>query len=87
MKIHRARTDLVDIVLLAERVKHDVDLVEHVHHLHGCDVDADLIELDHIAEEDGHIREDLRYKQTKVISQTVSKHEYYVSIYHKEILE
>lgn len=50
---------LVDVVLLAERVKDDVDLIEHVHHLHGCDVDADLIKLDHVAEQDRHIWEDL----------------------------
>lgn len=59
------RTDLVDVVLLAERVEDDVDLIEHVHHLHGCDVDADLVELDHITEQDGHIWEDLGNKQTK----------------------
>lgn len=56
--------DLVDVVLLAERVEDDVDLVEHVHHLHGRDVDADLVELDHVAEQDGHIWEDLGRKQT-----------------------
>lgn len=56
--------DLVDVVLLAECVEHNVDLIEHVHHLHGCDVDADLVEFDHVAEQDGHIWEDLRYKQT-----------------------
>lgn len=57
-------TDLVDVVLLAERVEHDVDLVEHVHHLHGGDVDADLVELDHVAEQDGHIWEDLGGKES-----------------------
>lgn len=53
-------SDLVDVVLLAERVEDDVDLVEHVHHLHGRDVDADLVELDHVAEQDGHVGENLR---------------------------
>lgn len=53
------QTNLVDVVLLAERVEDDVDLVEHVHHLHGRYVDADLVELDHVAEEDGHVGEDL----------------------------
>lgn len=56
-------TDLVNVVFLAECVKNDVDLIEHVHHLHGCDVDADLIELDDIAEQDGHIWEDLGHKE------------------------
>ena len=51
-------------MLLAERVEHDVDLVEHVHHLHGGDVDADLVELDHVAEQDGHIWENLGGKET-----------------------
>lgn len=55
---------LVDVVLLAECVKDNVDLIEHVHHLHWCDVDADLIKFDHIAKQDGHIWEDLGYKQT-----------------------
>ncbi len=68
MQIHQAVllswTDLVDVVLLAECVKDDVDLIEHVHHLHGCDVDADLVKLDHVTEQDGHIWEDLKYKQT-----------------------
>lgn len=59
------QTDLVDVVLLAECVEHDVDLIEHVHHLHGCDVDADLVELDHIAEEDRHIREDLGHEGSR----------------------
>lgn len=51
--------DLVDVVFFAECVEDDVDLIEHVHHLHRCDVDADLIKLDHIAEQDGNIRKDL----------------------------
>lgn len=46
-------------MLLTEGVEDDVDLIEHVYHLHGCDVDADLIKLDHVAEQDGHIWEDL----------------------------
>lgn len=50
---------LINIVLLAECVKNDVDLVEHVHHLHGADVDTDLIKLHHIAEQDGHVWEHL----------------------------
>lgn len=50
---------LVDVVLLAERVEDDVDLVEHVHHLHGRDVDADLVEFHHVAEQDGHVGEHL----------------------------
>lgn len=59
-----SRTDLVNVVLLAERVEDDVDLVEHVHHLHGRDVDADLVKLHHVAEQDSHVREDLGCKQT-----------------------
>ena len=47
---------LVDVVLLAEGVKDDVDLVQHVHHLHGCDVNANFVELYHITEQDGDIR-------------------------------
>ena len=62
-----AFADLVDVVLLAESVEDDVDLIEHVHHLHGCDVDADLVKLDHVAEQDGHIWEDLGYKHTYVL--------------------
>lgn len=62
------RTDLVDVVLFTQSVKDDVDLVEHVHHLHGGDVDADLVELDHVAEQDSHIREDLRWKQEHEVS-------------------
>lgn len=46
-------------MLLAEGVKDDVDLIQHVHHLHGGDVDADLVELDHVAEQDCHVWEDL----------------------------
>lgn len=46
---------LVHIVLLAQGVKDDVDLVQHVHYLHGGDVNADLVELHHIAEQDGDI--------------------------------
>ena len=57
-------TDLVHVVLFAECVKDDIDLIEHVHHLHGCNVDADFIKLDHVAEQDGHVWEDLEYKQT-----------------------
>lgn len=53
-------------MLLAERVEDDVDLVEHVHHLHGRDVDADLVELDHVAEQDGHIWEDLGYNKQRI---------------------
>lgn len=56
-------TDLVNIVLFAQRVKDDVDLIEHVHHLHRRDVDADLIELDHVAEQDGDVWEDLRFEK------------------------
>lgn len=52
-------TNFVDVVLLAERVEDDVDLVEHVHHLHRRDVDADLIKLDHVAKQDGHIWKNL----------------------------
>lgn len=50
---------LVDVVLLAQCVEDDVDLIEHVHHLHGRDVYADLVELHHITEQDGDIWEDL----------------------------
>lgn len=52
-------TNLVNIVLFTQCVEDDVDLIEHVHHLHGGDVDADLVELDHVAEQDGDIWEDL----------------------------
>lgn len=62
---------LVDVVLLAQRVEHDVDLVEHVHHLHGRDVDADLVELDHVAEEDGHIWEDLETQRNSEYTDSV----------------
>lgn len=55
-------------MLFAQSVKDDVDLVEHVHHLHGGDVDADLVELDHVAEQDSHVREDLRWKQEHEVS-------------------
>lgn len=61
-------SDLVDVVFLAECVEDDVDLIEHIHHLHRCDVDADLIKLYHVAEQDGDIREDLRYRQMKLIT-------------------
>ena len=71
-----SEADLVDVVLLAERVEDDVDLVEHVHHLHGCDVDADLVELDHVAEQDGHVWEDLVFKQRLIDYLTLSKHQY-----------
>ncbi len=67
-------TDLVDVVLLAQCVKDDVDLIEHIHHLHGRDVDADLIELDYVAKQDGHIWENLQYKQLQSYNTTVSKH-------------
>lgn len=50
-------------MLFAQRVEDDVDLVEHVHHLHGRDVDADLIELDHVAEQDGDVWEDLKFEK------------------------
>lgn len=56
-------TDLVNIVLFAQRVEDDVDLIEHVHHLHWRDVDADLVELDHVAEQDGDVWEDLRFEK------------------------
>lgn len=46
-------------MLFTERIEDDVDLVEHIHNLHGRDVDADLIELHDVAEQDGHIWEDL----------------------------
>ena len=51
---------LVNIVFLAECVEDNVDLIQHVHHLHGCNVDADLVELHHITEKDGHIWENLQ---------------------------
>lgn len=53
---------LVHVVLLTKRVKDDVDLIEHVHHLHGRNVDADFIELHHVAEQDGYIWENLARK-------------------------
>lgn len=56
-------TNLVNIVLFAQCVKDNVDLIEHVHHLHGRDVDADLIELDHVAEQDGDVWEDLKFEK------------------------
>lgn len=55
-------------MLFAQSVKDDVDLVEHVHHLHGGDVDADLVELDHVAEQDSHVGEDLGWKQEHEVS-------------------
>ena len=54
-------------MFLAECVEDDVDLIEHVHHLHGCDVDADLVKLDHIAEQDGHIWEDLGHRDVREV--------------------
>lgn len=62
-----SRTDLVDVVLLAQCVEDDVDLVEHVNHLHGCDVDAYLIKLDHVAEQDGDVWEDLRHTGARTV--------------------
>lgn len=50
-------------MLFAQCVEDDVDLIEHVHHLHGRDVDADLIELDHVAEQDGDVWEDLKFEK------------------------
>lgn len=55
----RARTDLEDAVLLAERVEQRVHGVEHGHHLHRSDVAADASESHHVAEQDGHVRENL----------------------------
>lgn len=57
-----SRTDFVNVVLLAEGVEDDVNLIEHIHHLHGGDVDADFVKLHHIAEQDGDIWEDLQHK-------------------------
>lgn len=51
-------------MFLTEGVKNDVDLIEHVHHLHGCDVDTDFIKFDHIAEQDGHVWENLNNRDT-----------------------
>lgn len=70
--------DLVDVVFLAECVEDDVDLIEHVHHLHRCDVDADLIKLDHVTEQDGDIRKDLgrRSNTGSYNKYTLSKHKY-----------
>lgn len=84
-QIHNAAllSDLVDIVFLAERVEDDVDLIEHVHHLHGCDVDADLVKLDHVAEQDGHIWKHLRDRQTHRQDSIVRNEQYrlYYSVY------
>lgn len=48
---------LINIVLLAKCVENDVDLIQHVHHLHGGGgwVNTDLIKLHHITEQDGHV--------------------------------
>lgn len=52
-------THLEDAVLLAERVKQRVHGVEHGDHLHGSDVAADAGESDDVAEQDGHVWENL----------------------------
>lgn len=60
-------------MFLTEGVKNDVDLIEHVHHLHGCDVDTDFIKFDHIAKQDGYVRENLDNRATGQKSATSYK--------------
>lgn len=57
-------------MFLTEGVKNNVDLIEHIHHLHGCDVDTDFIKFDHVAEQDGHIWENLDNRDTEQKSAT-----------------
>lgn len=63
--LHKFDCYLIHIVFLTEGVKNDVNLIEHVNHLHGCDVDTNFIKFDHIAKQDGDIWENLDSRDTE----------------------
>lgn len=73
-------------MLLTEGVKDNVDLIQHVHYLHGCDVNADLVELYHITKQDGDIWKYLAKSKTETETETKKRKYLEVSLYIETLL-
>lgn len=58
---------LIDIVMVKNAVKVLVDVIEHVHHLHGCAVMAEGREAHNIAEVDGDLVVQLWLHTTRLL--------------------
>lgn len=58
---------LIDVVVVENAIEVLVDVVEHVHHLHGCAVMAEGREAHNVAEVDGDLVIQLRLHTARLL--------------------
>ncbi len=58
---------LIDVMMVEDAVEVLVDVIEHVHHLHGCAVMAEGREAHNVTEVDGHLVIQLRLHTARLL--------------------